>query len=57
MPHFLKLPKLLIFFNTDVETGLLSLDKKNNSILESFKYEYMPNKYMNNQNIKITTIY
>ena len=54
---FFKTPETINFFYTDVETGLLSLDKKNNSILESFKYEYMPNKYMNNQNIKITTIY
>lgn len=57
MPLFLKYQKLSIFFYADINTGSLNLDKKNNNVLESFKYDYIPNKYIYNNNIKISTIY
>ena len=54
---FFKIPETINFFYADINTGLLNLDKKNNNVLESFKYYYIPNKYIYNNNIKISTIY
>ena len=53
---FFKIPETINFFYADINTGSLNLDKKNNNVLESFKYDYIPNKYIYN-NIKISTIY
>ena len=54
---FFKIPETINFFYADINTGSLNLDKKNNNVLESFKYDYIPNKYIDNNNIKISTIY
>ena len=54
---FFKIPETINFFYADINTGSLNLDKKNNNVLESFKYDYIPNKYIYNNNIKISTIY
>ena len=54
---FFKMPETINFFYADINTGSLNLDKKNNNVLESFKYDYIPNKYIYNNNIKISTIY
>ena len=54
---FFKIPETINFFYADINTGSLTLDKKNNNVLESFKYDYIPNKYIYNNNIKISTIY
>ena len=54
---FFKIPETINFFYADINTGSLNLDKKNNNVLESFKNDYIPNKYIYNNNIKISTIY
>ena len=54
---FFKIPETINFFYADINTGSLNLDKKNNNVLESIKYDYIPNKYIYNNNIKISTIY
>ena len=54
---FFKIPETINFFYADINTGSLNLDKKNNNVLEIFKYDYIPNKYIYNNNIKISTIY
>ena len=54
---FFKIPETINFFYADINTGSLTLDKKNNNVLESFKNDYIPNKYIYNNNIKISTIY
>ena len=54
---FFRIPETINFFYADINTGSLNLDKKNNNVLESFKNDYIPNKYIYNNNIKISTIY
>ena len=54
---FFKIPETINFFYADINTGSLTLDQKNNNVLESFKNDYIPNKYIYNNNIKISTIY
>jgi len=54
---FFKIPETINFFYADINTGSLNLDKKKNNFLKSFKYDYIPNKYIDNNNIKISTIY